>query len=88
MTPIALVARPRFWLASALLGIALFGRPSPGPSALPHRCWPRQTIVIELQPHSDLAILGPEVNDPMNAGVGPLASWISHLLQKLAGDAA
>ncbi len=84
MTAIALVARPRLWLTGALLGIALFGRPS----WRPRRCFPVQPSVIELQPHSDLAILGPEVNDPINAGVGPLASWISHLLQKLAGAAA
>lgn len=85
MAALAIAARPRLWLAGALLGLTLLGghEPCRQPAPVPAPA----AVVIQLQPRSDLASLDDETNDHLNAGLGPLASWISHLLQKLAGDA-
>jgi hypothetical protein len=89
MAAVAIVAQPRFWVAGALLAVALFGQHEPAHEIVPEhaRLIAPPAVVIQLQPRSDLATLELETNDQMNIGVGPLASWISHLLQNLTGDA-
>ncbi len=85
MDAVAIAARPRLWLAGALLGITLLGGHEPCRAPTPVRA--PAAVIIQIDPSSDFARLEDETNDHLNTGVGPLASWISHLLQKLAGDA-
>ena len=99
MAAVAIVARPRLWLAGALLGITLFCGHEPAPrapvlrpppAAVAIEGVPAPAVVIQLQPKSDLARLDramvlepPETGDHLNIGVAPLAAWIEHLLWSL-----
>jgi hypothetical protein len=82
MAAVAIVARPRLWLAGALLGITLLGRPDAERVAV---AAPPPAVVIQLQPHSDFVSLEGVAVDRMNSGVGPLATWLGRLLEKLTG---
>ena len=84
MAALAILARPRLWLAGALLGITLFGRHEPAHREPVRVAFAPPALVLQLQPNSDfVTIEGAMPRDPMNSGVGPLAAWISQLLQSL-----
>ena len=84
MAALAILARPRLWLAGALLGITVFGRHEPVQREPVREAFAPPALVIQLQPNSDFVRLdGAITSDRMNAGGGPLAAWISQLLQSL-----
>jgi hypothetical protein len=80
---LANLARPRLWLAGALLGITLFGRHEPAHREPVRVAFAPPALVLQLQPNSDFVTIDAVPRDPMNSGVGPLAAWISQLLQSL-----
>ena len=65
MAPVAIVARPRLWLAGALLAVTLFGRHDaerapalvPPPPIVAIEGVPAPAVVVQLEPKSDLATL-------------------------------
>lgn len=83
MVRVAIVARPRLWLACALLAVTLFGRHDAERAPV---LVPPPAVVATLTLDRAMVQTPPETGDHMNIGVAPLASWINHLLQKLSGD--